>query len=158
MDELLAQGLIEQEGARYPTIRLTEQGLEVLTGKHGVRGIRREETRPRQERRRPPAPATETGTYDPLLFERLRSVRMSLARKQSIPPYIIFSDRTLREMACRRPLTPEAMRRIHGVGDRKLERHGNSFTEEIEAHLEETGRDADKTRPAATRSRRTKMP
>ena len=67
--------------------------------------------------------------------------RKSLAQKQGVPPYIIFSDRTLREMAGRFPTTPEAMRRIHGVGDRKLDRYGELFTEEIEAHLEEAGRE-----------------
>ena len=142
VDELLAQELIEQEGSRYPVIKLTEQGLQVLTGKQGVHGIKREE---REEKQPPektaPAPrlSTETGTYDPLLFERLRALRKSLAQKPGIPPYIIFSDRTLREMAGRFPVTPEAMRRIHGVGDRKLDRYGELFTEEIEAHLGEAG-------------------
>jgi len=139
VDELLAQELIEQEGSRYPVIKLTEQGLQVLTGKQGVQGIKREERPPPEESAPAPRRTTETGTYDPLLFERLRGLRKSLAQKQGIPPYIIFSDRTLREMAGRFPVTPEAMRRIHGVGDRKLDRYGELFTGEIEAHLEEAG-------------------
>jgi ATP-dependent DNA helicase RecQ len=156
VDELLAQGLIEQEGSRYPVIKITEQGLQVLTGKQGVHGIKREERKPPEERARAPRLSTQSGTYDPLLFERLRGLRKSLAQKQGVPPYIIFSDRTLREMAARFPTTPEAMRMIHGVGDRKLDRYGDLFTEEIEAHLGEAGRGAEKTRPAAARSRRTK--
>ena len=141
VDELLAQKLIEQEGSRYPVIKLTEQGLQVLTGKQGVHGIKREERPPPEERAPAPRLSTETGTYDPLLFERLRGLRKNLAKKQGIPPYIIFSDRSLREMAGRFPTTPEAMRRIHGVGDRKLDRYGDLFTGEIEAHQEEAGPD-----------------
>ena len=157
VDELLAQGLIEQEGARYPVIKITEQGLQVLRGKQGVHGIKREEKQPSAERAQALKRAEETGACDLLLFERLRGLRKDLAQKQGVPPYIIFSDRTLREMACRFPVTPEEMRRIHGVGDRKLDRYGKRFTGEIAAHLGEEGRDAEKTRPAATRSRRTKQ-
>jgi len=157
VDELLAQELIDQEGSRYPVIKLTEQGLQVLRGTQGVHGIKREERQPPEEREQVLRRTAETGTYDPLLFERLRALRKSLAQKQGVPPYIIFSDRTLREMAGRFPTTPEAMKRIHGVGDRKLDRYGEWFTGEVEAHLEEAGRDAEKTRQAARMSRRTKQ-
>jgi ATP-dependent DNA helicase RecQ len=147
VDELLAQELIEQDGSRYPIIKLTEQGLRVLTGKQGVHGIKQAERRPPEKSAPAPRPSTETGAYDPLLFERLRGLRKSLAQKQGIPPYIVFSDRTLREMACRLPMTPEAMRMIHGVGDRKLDRYGKLFTREIEAHLAEARRATKRTKP-----------
>jgi ATP-dependent DNA helicase RecQ len=65
------------------------------------------------------------------LFERLRSVRRRLADRQDVPAYIVFSDAVLREMAARRPRTPDAMLAVPGVGPVKLERYGEAFLEEL---------------------------
>jgi ATP-dependent DNA helicase RecQ len=64
---------------------------------------------------------------DPALFEALRGLRREIAAARGIPPYLVFSDATLREMAARRPRTLEELRTVKGVGDRKLVEFGAAF-------------------------------
>ena len=63
------------------------------------------------------------------LFEALRSKRLEIARSEGVPPYIIFHDSTLLEMATRKPRTEHALACVAGVGERKLERYGEAFLE-----------------------------
>ena len=65
------------------------------------------------------------------LFERLRAVRMELAKAEKVPPYIICSDKTLNDMVRRRPRTREGLRTVHGIGDQKLEKYGDAFLKAI---------------------------
>lgn len=60
-------------------------------------------------------------------FEKLRSLRMEIARREHVPPYIVFSDRTLIDMCVRMPQTQEEMLKVNGVGDNKLQKYGESF-------------------------------
>jgi ATP-dependent DNA helicase RecQ len=69
--------------------------------------------------------------YNPELFERLRTVRKTLADAAGVPPFVIFSDVALAEMAAYRPIDDEGFLRIHGVGAHKLERYGAEFLGEI---------------------------
>jgi ATP-dependent DNA helicase RecQ len=71
--------------------------------------------------------------HDPL-FEALRARRRELAAEQGVPPYVIFHDSTLREMAELKPVTLHALARVSGVGEAKLERYGPAFVEVIDAH------------------------
>ena len=64
--------------------------------------------------------------------ERLRGVRKRLAEAQGVPPYVIFHDRTLRDMAVRRPATLVDMLDVAGVGQAKLERYGQAFLEALD--------------------------
>jgi len=66
-----------------------------------------------------------------VLFERLRVVRKRIAGDNHVPPYVIFSDKTLHEMCVRFPKTAAEMRAISGVGDVKLKRYGGEFLQEI---------------------------
>lgn len=68
---------------------------------------------------------------DPILFERLKVLRKELALKKNLPPYIIFSDTTLKEMATKFPQSPEEFHSITGVGDHKLRKYGDIFLAEI---------------------------
>ena len=85
---------------------------------------------PRREKRRERERAE--GLADPL-FEALRARRRDLAKEQSVPPYVIFHDATLREMAALRPRDLRAMGGISGVGQRKLDAYGAAFLEVIQA-------------------------
>jgi ATP-dependent DNA helicase RecQ len=67
------------------------------------------------------------------LFDRLRARRKALAEEQGVPPYVIFHDRTLAAMALHRPASAEALLRINGVGQAKLDRYGEVFLAEIHA-------------------------
>jgi ATP-dependent DNA helicase RecQ len=96
-----------------------------------TRGQAGEPTATRGRRARGPSLAAAT-TGDPgeeALFERLRELRKALADRQRVPAYVIFSDRTLREMAQRRPRTLGALLQISGVGPAKLDRYGEAFLE-----------------------------
>ena len=67
-----------------------------------------------------------------LLLGQLRSLRKRLADEQSVPPYVVFADASLRQMAQQRPITTDAFAAISGVGKRKLEQYGQVFTQEIQ--------------------------
>jgi len=72
--------------------------------------------------------------HDPL-FEALRATRRELASEAGVPPYVIFHDAVLRDIAGQRPLTRSALANISGVGTAKLDRYGAAFLQTIEAHL-----------------------
>ena len=78
----------------------------------------------------------EGGHYDEVLFERLRVIRKRIAGENHVPPYVIFSDKTLHEMCVHFPKTASEMRMISGVGDVKLERYGEEFLKEIRSYGE----------------------
>jgi ATP-dependent DNA helicase RecQ len=130
VNELLAQEAIRQDGDRYPVLKLTPKGANVLMGKEEVFGIEREETKTKERRRK----TAEGGWYDEALFERLRVIRKSIAGTNHVPPYVIFSDKTLHEMSRQFPKTASEMRQIPGVGDVKLARYGEEFLEAIRAY------------------------
>jgi ATP-dependent DNA helicase RecQ len=68
---------------------------------------------------------------NPELFDVLRTVRLRLARERGVPPYVIFHDRTLQEMADRRPSTLDDLHDIYGVGARKAADFGDAFLDAI---------------------------
>lgn len=70
---------------------------------------------------------SELTAEEALLFERLRGLRTEIARKEHVPPYVVFSDKTLIQMSCLRPKTKEAMLAVSGVGEHKLEKYGERF-------------------------------
>ena len=79
-------------------------------------------------RREAPAPQAPAMEHEQSLFERLRSLRLRLAAKNGVPPYVIFSDRSLREMAALAPRSRNAFLRIHGVGETQWELYGDGIS------------------------------
>jgi len=67
--------------------------------------------------------------YDVELYGRLRDLRSKIAAENSIPPYIVFSDKTLKELSVMKPQTKEEMFEVHGIGEVKYERYGEAFLE-----------------------------
>jgi ATP-dependent DNA helicase RecQ len=132
VDELLAQELIRQDGDRYPVLKLTPKGASLLTGQEQISGLKREETKAKGRRKL----VGDLSSSDRTLFERLRVIRKKLADEQEVPPFVIFSDKTLHEMCRHFPKTESEMRQITGVGDVKLERYGRDFIDEIRAYKE----------------------
>jgi ATP-dependent DNA helicase RecQ len=83
-----------------------------------------------------PAAAVERESWagvDRDLFEALRQIRIEIARERRVPPYVVFHDSTLREMARLQPGSSDELRRVHGVGDRKAEQFGPRFLSAIAA-------------------------
>lgn len=78
-------------------------------------------------------PTDELDPADEALFQRLRALRMELAREQGVPAYIVFNDAVLREMARRRPATPSQLLEVPGVGPAKLQRYGEHFLDVLAA-------------------------
>jgi ATP-dependent DNA helicase RecQ len=132
VDELIAQEAVMQEGDPYPVMKITQKGSDILFGRERIMALRKEEIRAETARKK-----DEVEGYDGILFERLRTVRKRIAEGQKVPPYIIFSDRTLHEMCRRFPPTLSEMRKISGVGDAKLERYGKDFIQEIKLYHDE---------------------
>jgi ATP-dependent DNA helicase RecQ len=130
VDELIAQEAVMQEGDPYPVMKITQKGSDILFGRESIMALRKEEIKAETARKK-----DEVEGYDGTLFERLRTVRKRIAEGQKVPPYIIFSDRTLHEMCRRFPSTLSEMRKISGVGDAKLERYGKDFIQEIKLYL-----------------------
>lgn len=132
VDELIAQETLLQEGDPYPVLKITQKGSDILFGGEGITALRKEEGKGKAAQGR-----GEIEGYDEALFERLRYIRKRIAEGQQVPPYIIFSDRTLHEMCRRLPSTLSDMRKISGVGEAKLERYGADFIGEIGRYIHE---------------------
>ena len=124
---LMEEGVLEASSGPYPVLRLTEKAEDVVYGAAPLlmRSDRKEQPAVR------PVP-TELEGEDAELFRRLRILRAKAARFQGIPAYMVFSDKTLREMAVRRPTTMAQLRAVGGVGSAKAERYGRQFLEEIQ--------------------------
>jgi ATP-dependent DNA helicase RecQ len=119
---LLHQGLIDETQDGYPVLLLNERSRSVLRGELAVHMA--EPVKKRASSASAPAPGS--GEHD-ALFDRLRAVRKRLADEQGLPPYVVFHDSTLREMAERRPLTLDQFAALPGVGQAKLARYGERF-------------------------------
>lgn len=132
INELLAQEMLMQEGHPYPVLKLTQKGTDVLYGKSEATAISRQ-----TKARTGHGPDTASSGHDEALFEKLRFLRKEIASTHGVPPYIIFSDKTLREICRNLPKTLQEMRRINGIGDQKLEQYGKSFISAVREHLNE---------------------
>ena len=127
---LLDEGILALSGGPYPVLELGERAAEI--GEDGgpltMRMLR--EDRPVPARKAVQAeldgPAAE-------LFQRLRALRARIARMQGVPAYVVFTDKTLREMALTRPTDLRAFQAVSGVGASKAERYGRQFLAEIAA-------------------------
>jgi ATP-dependent DNA helicase RecQ len=143
IDDLTAQGCVVRSDGEYPVLHMTVAGREVLFGRSEFQVLRRQEAaatpKPSRTRRKQTKRAKQIKQkitdFDKSLFEKLRGIRRALAQERNLAPFIIFSDRTLREMAHYTPTTPAEMREITGVGDQKLLQYGGDFIAAIEEHL-----------------------
>ncbi|MDX2272442.1 MAG: DNA helicase RecQ [Cyanobacteriota bacterium] len=136
---LLQQGFLQETNDGYSILTLTEKSWEVL------RGIRTLEAPPIQplhsdklekSNKKQQAISIQLSAAQQQLYQHLRTLRRQVADARSIPPYIIFSDRTLLEMAQRQPSHLNEFAQLHGVGDRKLEDYGGMFLKAIDDFLQ----------------------
>jgi ATP-dependent DNA helicase RecQ len=130
IDQLVAQRHLAVAEGDYPTLSVSESGREVLRGKEQVTLYALPQLAKSSKSRSSLArlAADESaGPVDDALFERLRALRRTLAHDRSVPPYVIFNDRTLAELASRKPTTAEEFRACKGVGDKKAADLGPLF-------------------------------
>jgi len=116
--QLIGQGFLAQTADEYPVLRLTETARPLLRGEAAVRL--------RQPMRRAKKKQVVDAPVDEPLFQALRRWRRAEAESRGVPPYVIFSDRTLREVASARPSTLLDLRAIYGIGDAKLSAFGEA--------------------------------
>ncbi len=137
IDQLTSIGLLQQTDSAYPVIVLTQEGLKLLKDSASMPGLALARQRaPRKDAPRTPS-KVEADSWEGVdrdLFERLRAVRLEIARSRGVPPYVIFHDATLREMARLRPVSAEALLEVRGIGARKAEDLGGIFLEAIRTH------------------------
>jgi ATP-dependent DNA helicase RecQ len=127
---LLHQGLLAQSQDGYAVVTLNEASWQVLKGDRTVHVG--ESVKPARGRKASKALALTAASPDNTLFESLRTLRKRLADEAGMPPYIIFNDASLREMAQRQPKTLQEFSTILGVGQAKLARYGEQFVELIQ--------------------------
>ena len=134
LDALLADGLIAMEGAEYPVLVLGAGAREVLSGQRAV--YLTQEVKPLRARKKKKGAVSTLAATGPegACFERLRQLRYRLAQELGVPPYVIFTDRTLHEMARQRPVTNAELLRVPGVGARKLTQFGPAFLTLLQEH------------------------
>ena len=134
-NQLVLKKLIVKRGDEYPIFELSPRGLEFLTQREKIHLTKFESIAKLSQ----PSDAVEAG-YDRDLFEQLRLWRKKIADEKGVPPYVIFSDLTLRQMAFYLPQSEDNFSRISGVGDEKLKQYGKIFTEVIQTYARENNR------------------
>ena len=127
--QLLALTYLETDSELHGGLRLTQRAKPLLSG-HETLNLR--EVAETQGKRRKRSNKIVIEQTNQPLFERLRRLRKTLADENGVPPYVIFHDKTLHEMAAVQPLELEHMAELSGVGEKKLERFGKDFLREIE--------------------------
>lgn len=133
---LIVEKHLALDGGQFPVLKITRKAIPVLKGQEKV--FRR--VRVQKERIVP----------DNQLFERLRALRKEISQREEIPPYIIFPDATLHEMAQYCPTDQSSMLAIKGVGEIKFARYGQLFLELIQKYVQETGESpANRDKPQA---------
>ncbi len=121
-DKLLELGAVEI--GEFKVYRLTTFGVEVLKGKHTVL-LKKERLSVKQSA--PKRKVTYFDDYDAELYDKLRKLRSHIASENGIPPYIVFSDKTLKDLSAKKPQSKEEMLEVHGIGEVKYERYGEAF-------------------------------
>jgi ATP-dependent DNA helicase RecQ len=134
--QLIHLGYLRQDVANYSVLKLAEAARPLLRGEQRLT-LARPRLRVAPEKKAPRGKPGELD-YDAGLFENLRALRKRLADDAGVPPYVIFGDATLAEMAAYLPEDRQALLAINGVGKLKLQRYGAEFLEEIRSHLATT--------------------
>ncbi|MEZ4991509.1 MAG: DNA helicase RecQ [Saprospiraceae bacterium] len=139
LHQLINLGYLEVAHDQHNVLKLTPASQRVLFENESVQLVRMTTVRERLAEEKAKAKAAvpksvRQRTRDEL-FEELRQLRKRLAQEKGVPPYLVFSDATLEEMAATRPTTDLDMQRISGVGERKLQLYGDVFQEAIRDYL-----------------------
>lgn len=129
---LITKNILQKAQGEYPTLALTQQGKEFLREKKNItlpkpRAVVEEITQ---------MPSEEL-SYDQKLFELLRALRRQIAASMNVPPFVVFGDVSLREMATYYPQSAESFLKISGVGKEKLRRYGKNFLRAITLYAHE---------------------
>ncbi len=117
-------------GTEFGAISITEKGFAFLKEKSNLELKTIEKRKPKREKK-VQKPIAENFEYSQELFDKLKKLRREIAFEKNLPPYVIFHDRTLRELAARKPQNLSQMGEVSGIGEQKLALYGNAFLEII---------------------------
>ena len=151
--QLIDGGLLGKGDGEYPTLAVPQAGREFLRNRANLQLTRKME--------RPSGRRTFDKSrldYDQGLFDLLRDIRRMLAEERGVPPYVVFGDVSLLQMAYFLPQSMESFSRISGVGAAKLEEYGEMFVEHIREYAEENGLDEKEQPSVRRRSRSVRRP
>ena len=138
--ELVRLGFLRLAQGEFPTVELTQEGVDVLKNRTRIELTKLPARSKRDEVQRSKPKRAGDISCDEILYEKLRQLRRELADSLGVPAYIVFGDGTLREMARDYPQNEIELRNVSGVGERKLEQFGAQFTDAIVKYLRENPR------------------
>ena len=131
IEQLVSQSLLRQTDDAFPVLQVTQAGVDLLKDAGAAPSLalsrQKRPVRGREQKRSSRVEAEAWEGVDRDLFEQLRALRLQIARARGVPPYVIFHDTTLRELARDRPQTMDALRTVKGVGERKAQELGEQF-------------------------------
>ena len=133
IDVLLERGLLTADPERYNALFLTQTGNALMRGRGELRIKLPREKKPETAARRTEELAADV---DEKLFEKLRALRTKVAQRAGVPPYVVFSNATLADMAARQPKSEYELLGVRGVGEAKARRYGAEFVDCIRDYLE----------------------
>ena len=133
IDVLLERGLLTADPERYNALFLTQTGNALMRGRGELRIKLPREKKPETAARRTEELAADV---DEKLFEKLRTLRTKVAQRAGVPPYVVFSNATLADMAARQPKSEYELLGVRGVGEAKARRYGAEFVDCIREYLE----------------------
>ena len=136
IDQLLAHGLLQQSDDSYPVLQLTTAGAVLMKTGAGAGDFSLARQRKLEKGRSAPRARIEVESWegvDRSVFDRLRAMRLEIARTRGVPPYVIFHDSTLRELARARPTSLRELAGIYGMGARKIDTLGSVVLQTIHA-------------------------
>jgi ATP-dependent DNA helicase RecQ len=130
--QLIAQGYLQIDSERFGALILTEKARPVLRGEEKIRA--RKYSAKAQKNRGQRDKETNLRKVDHPLYVALKEKRLLIAKQQDVPAFVIFGDKTLQEIARKRPQSAASFLRINGVGESKLKRYGDIFLEVIKEY------------------------
>ena len=128
--QIVGRGHLSVDMERFGALRLEEKCRPLLRGEEAIMLRRETATKPARQQTKTALPSD----IDITLWEALRECRRELADEQGVPPYVIFHDRSLKDMCSALPRNPAQFGRITGVGERKLKKYGDAFLQVIDKH------------------------
>ncbi len=134
---LEAGSLLQQSGGEYPTIKLSRSGKKIVRGQATIdpellrllpsSTASKSKSAASKRRSRSSASPLLEGAADPVVADRLRTLRSDLAREHSVPAYVVFSNRTLDELAILKPKSRDELDGVHGIGPSRIDKYGDAI-------------------------------
>jgi ATP-dependent DNA helicase RecQ len=144
--QLIDQGLLNRTPGDRPILKLNDASWSVLKGQREVKLLKPKEAAPAKAK----IDAESWAGVDRGLFDHLRQWRQTVARERKVPPYVVFPDSTLRNLARTRPTSETALRKVSGIGEKRLADFGSTLLEIIGQFCQAKGVDANQLAPPET--------